>query len=73
MLEVIERSFRQNLTTAGWTNKLREMIPSYAQSLIENPELIQRLRAETAAVLPINNINYKETENDSRVSLVHGA
>jgi malate dehydrogenase (quinone) len=73
MLEVIERSFRQNLTTAGWANKLREMSPSYGQSLIENPELVQRPRAETAAVLPINNINYKETENDSRVSLVHGA
>jgi malate dehydrogenase (quinone) len=72
MLQVIERSFRQNLATAGWANKLREMIPSYGQSLIENPALVQRLRAETAAVLHINNINTKEKENDSRVSAVHG-
>ena len=72
MLQVIERSFRQNLKTAGWANKLREMIPSYGQSLIENPALVQRLRAETAAILHINNINLKEKANDSRVSAVHG-
>jgi malate dehydrogenase (quinone) len=73
MLQVIERCFRQNLTTAGWANKLREMIPSYGQSLIENPALVQRLRAETAAVLKINNINTKEQANDSRVPALHGA
>jgi malate dehydrogenase (quinone) len=72
MLQVIERCFRQNLATEGWTNKLREMIPSYGQSLIENPALVQRLRAETAAILHLNNINTKEKQNDSRVSAVHG-
>jgi malate dehydrogenase (quinone) len=73
MLQVIERCFRDELTSAGWAGKLKEMIPSYGQSLIDNPDLCQRVRAETAAVLNINNITIKETQNDSRLSVVHGA
>jgi malate dehydrogenase (quinone) len=73
MLQVIERCFRDELTSAGWADKLKEMIPSYGQSLIDNPDLCQRVRAETAAVLNINNITIKETQNDSRLSVVHGA
>jgi malate dehydrogenase (quinone) len=73
MLQVIERCFREKLTNAGWADKLRKMIPSYGQSLIDNPDLCRRVRAETASVLNINNIPIKETQNDSRLSLVHGA
>jgi malate dehydrogenase (quinone) len=73
MLQVIERCFGDELTGAGWAGKLKEMIPSYGQSLIDNPDLCQRVRAETAAVLNINNITIKETQNDSRLSVVHGA
>ena len=73
MLQVIERCFRGKLKSAGWADKLKDMIPSYGQSLIDNPDLCQRVRAATAAVLNINNITIKETENDSRLSLVHGA
>jgi malate dehydrogenase (quinone) len=73
MLQVIECCFRDKLKSAGWADKLKEMIPSYGQSLIDNPDLCQRVRAETAAVLNINNITIKETENDSRLSVVHGA
>jgi len=57
MIQVIERSFAQKLKTAGWSVKLKEMIPSYGQSLIDNAALCQRVRAETAAVLHINNIS----------------
>jgi malate dehydrogenase (quinone) len=56
MLRVIERSFAEKLKTGGWPVKLKEMIPSYGQSLAENPALCRRLRADTAAVLHINNI-----------------
>ena len=73
MLQVIERCFRDNLTSKGWANKLKELIPSYGQSLIENPALVQRVRAETAAILKINNITTKEKEDDSRVPALHGA
>jgi malate dehydrogenase (quinone) len=56
MLQVIERCFGEELTAAGWAPKLKEMIPSYGESLSENTALYQRVRAETAAVLHINNI-----------------
>jgi malate dehydrogenase (quinone) len=56
MLHVIERCFGEKLNAAGWLPKLKEIIPSYGQSLAENPALGLRVRAETAAVLNINNI-----------------
>jgi malate dehydrogenase (quinone) len=56
MLQVIERCFGEKLTSAGWSDKLKELIPSYGQSLAENAALCQRVRAETAAVLHINNM-----------------
>jgi malate dehydrogenase (quinone) len=65
MLEVIQRCFRDKLTNAGWAEGLRKMIPSYGQSLIDNPDLCQRVRAETAAVLNINNITPKEKKSAS--------
>jgi hypothetical protein len=54
------------------------MIPSYGQSLIDNPALCGEVRAETAAILNINNIdtentNTEESGNDSRLSPVHRA
>jgi malate dehydrogenase (quinone) len=56
MVEVIERCFPEKLKKGGWSVKLKEMIPSYGQSLAENAALCQQVRAETAAVLQINNI-----------------
>jgi malate dehydrogenase (quinone) len=72
MVKVIERCFRDKLASGGWADGLRKMIPSYGQSLIDNPTLTERTRSETAAILKISDINSKETEHDSRVSAVHG-
>src|SRR5580704_989751 len=47
MIQVIERCFREKLAAAGWSGKLKELIPSYGQSLAENTALCQRVRAET--------------------------
>jgi malate dehydrogenase (quinone) len=41
--------------------QIEELIPSYGQSLAENPALCRRVRAETAAVLNINNVTEKES------------
>jgi hypothetical protein len=54
------------------------MIPSYGQSLIDNPALCEQVRAETAAILNIDNINTENTNteksgNDSRLSAVRRA
>jgi malate dehydrogenase (quinone) len=56
MIQVIERCFGEKLASAGWSEKLKKLIPSYGQSLAENAALCQRVRAETAAVLHINNV-----------------
>jgi malate dehydrogenase (quinone) len=56
MLRVIERAFSEQLKAGVWSSKLKEMIPSYGQSLMDNPDLCMRLRAETAAVLNLDNI-----------------
>jgi malate dehydrogenase (quinone) len=56
MIQVIERCFSEKLKRGGWCAKLKELIPSYGESLAENPALCQQVRAETAAVLNINNI-----------------
>jgi malate dehydrogenase (quinone) len=54
MVDVIERCFSEQLKEGGWSAKLKEMIPSYGQSLIEDAALCRQVRAETAAVLQIN-------------------
>jgi malate dehydrogenase (quinone) len=76
MLRVIEQHVPETLRTGEWSARLRQMIPSYGQSLIDNLALCQRVRAETAAILNVNNINTentntKETENDSSLSVAH--
>lgn len=56
MLEVIKKCFASHLEDGSWLPKLKEMIPSYGQSLIEDAALCQKVRADTAAVLNLNNI-----------------
>jgi malate dehydrogenase (quinone) len=56
MVQIVERCFAEKLKSGGWSARLKEMIPSYGESLAENPALCQRVRAETAAVLKIDNI-----------------
>jgi len=73
MLQVIERSFAKELKTAGWSAKVKKMIPSYGESLIEDPALSRRVRADTAAILNITNITAEETEHDPSLSTVHRA
>ncbi|GEN84572.1 putative malate:quinone oxidoreductase [Sporosarcina luteola] len=49
MLEIINRCFPQQ--AKEWESKLKEMIPSYGKSLVENPELLQEIHASTAQAL----------------------
>jgi malate dehydrogenase (quinone) len=55
-LGVLEKCFNNELRPNGWLPKLKEIIPSYGESLIEDAELSRRVRAETAAVLHLENI-----------------
>ncbi len=53
MIEVLEQSFADNLQNKGWRTKLKEIIPSYGQSLIENTALCQTIREATAETLDL--------------------
>ncbi|WP_409368900.1 malate:quinone oxidoreductase [Lysinibacillus sp. 38-6] len=52
MLEVIKKCFPQQ--TKEWEPKLKEMIPSYGISLLQNPELLEEVHASTAEALGLN-------------------
>jgi malate dehydrogenase (quinone) len=55
MVHVVERCFARQLAN-GWDEKLRAMIPSYGQSLIDDPALAHRVRAATAETLNLQHI-----------------
>jgi malate dehydrogenase (quinone) len=55
MIRVLELCFAEKLKAGGWSSTLKRIIPSYGQSLVENTALCQQVRADTAAVLHINN------------------
>ncbi|MFI8576969.1 malate:quinone oxidoreductase [Rossellomorea aquimaris] len=52
MLELFEKCFPQHMNE--WEPKLREMIPSYGLSLVENPELFKEIHTSTAKTLGLN-------------------
>jgi malate dehydrogenase (quinone) len=53
---VLEKCFKDELTANRWLPKLKEIIPSYGESLIEDAALTRRVRADTAAVLQLDNV-----------------
>jgi malate dehydrogenase (quinone) len=55
-ISVLEKCFSNELTATGWLPKLKEIIPSYGVSLIEDADFCQRVRADTAAVLKVENV-----------------
>ena len=56
MVKVIEQSFGDEVKRGGWAAKLKAMIPWYGESLIDDAALQRRIRAETAAVLQLENV-----------------
>jgi malate dehydrogenase (quinone) len=52
MLDVIKKCFPQHVK--AWEPKIKEMIPSYGVSLVENPELFQELHTSTAQALGLS-------------------
>ena len=51
MLDLLQRCFPEELATQEWQNKLKEVIPSYGQSLKEDKALAMVTRQRTSAVL----------------------
>jgi malate dehydrogenase (quinone) len=53
MIEVIERCFKQRMKSAEWKQKMKEMIPSYGESLDENVALLHEVRQRTLDTLKL--------------------
>jgi malate dehydrogenase (quinone) len=57
MIEVIERCFKKQVKSAEWKRKLKEMVPSYGESLDENVELLHDVRRRTRTTLGLDQSN----------------
>jgi malate dehydrogenase (quinone) len=54
MLDVLARCFSDRIGSSEWKMKLREMIPSYGRSLIEDAELLKIVRENSRVSLGLN-------------------
>lgn len=50
MIEVLERCFEQQMNS-GWQQRLKQLIPSYGESLIDNAQLLEQVRSHTLYTL----------------------
>jgi malate dehydrogenase (quinone) len=55
-IRVLETYFPAEMTESAWRPKLKEIIPSYGVSLIDDANLTRQIRAETAAALKLENV-----------------
>ena len=54
MINIVERCFPERLATDEWQQKLKEMVPSYGESLKDNDELMKRVRQYTLSTLELD-------------------
>ncbi len=57
MLQVLEKCFPTRMATPEWKGKLKEMIPSYGESLANNPELLRQIRHSTLSTLKLADVS----------------
>src|SRR5699024_7669002 len=60
ILEIMEKCFPEHIKE--WETKIKEMIPSYGVSLVENPELVQEIQTTTAQALELEEDKNKSQE-----------
>ena len=51
MVDVLERCFSEQMASPQWQARLKELIPSYGQSLINDAELLKQVRERTLTTL----------------------
>ncbi len=59
MLSLLPRCFSAKTHTEAWQEKLRQMIPSYGQSLATDAVLGQQIRSQTSAILGLPMVEEK--------------
>ena len=53
MIDVLERCFSTQLKSTDWQQKLKQLVPSYGESLIENAGLLKQVRNRTLSTLKL--------------------
>jgi len=53
MLNVLERCFAAQVRSSDWHQKLKQLVPSYGESLIENASLLKTVRQRTKQTLKL--------------------
>ena len=53
MIDVLERCFATQLSTPEWQKKIKQLVPSYGQSLIDDAELLKTVRKRTLRTLKL--------------------
>ncbi len=51
MLDVLQRCFAQRMQSPQWQHTLKELIPAFGESLIDDAQLLQRVRRDTLSTL----------------------
>ncbi|BAE75026.1 malate:quinone oxidoreductase [Sodalis glossinidius str. 'morsitans'] len=59
MLELLASMFKEQVTTDAWQRKLKEMVPSYGQTINGNLALTNEIRLSTSEVLGLTYIEAK--------------
>jgi len=55
-ISVLQKCFAGELTASAWLPKLKQIIPSYGVSLIDDADFCRQIRATTAEILKVDNI-----------------
>lgn len=53
MIELLDRCFKEDLTTEEWQAKMKEMIPTYGKELANDAKLCKETRTRTSRILEI--------------------
>jgi malate dehydrogenase (quinone) len=54
--DVLEKCFAGELAESGWLPKLKEIIATYGIDLAQDADACRKTRADTAAILKVENI-----------------
>jgi malate dehydrogenase (quinone) len=61
MITVIEKCMAESLHHENWQRKLKEIIPSYGQSLATDGALLRNIRSMTNEILGLESLNVNTT------------
>ncbi|PRB84078.1 malate dehydrogenase (quinone) [Pseudomonas sp. MYb185] len=53
MIDVLERCFGERMATPQWQSRMKDLVPSYGQSLVDDAELLRTVRERTLTTLDL--------------------